>query len=454
MDDVKGADFFCDLVVVGGGIAGQALASGLVEFPGLVLVIDSGPGRPEDNAVVVSKSSSPMDSVDSYRSFGIGGTSAIWGGNLVPFTNQELHNGSWPINVERIQGLIPRALHFLGFGRMSDQIANRWKSEFLDVSPGQVTVQQFYRLARKEKKITPSSLTPNRNTKYIEGLRCKHVEQSSDGSFLLHLRNGSNEPFTLSAGCVVLSAGTFESARILENSKMLNFQRDSLGKCFSPHVRGVVGVLSARGKPNLESTRVGDLIQQDYLHFAAEGKIGFSAWKVTFLELRNSLLELRFLGANIPRVAWLFVYGALRGYKTFMINVDGDQTPLASSQFRFLKSGVCEVEHRIDDHEMKSLQSMLQKLPSVLEEDSRIYQFKKPRKSFLGKSHHLGGLRMAEAQGGGVVDKNLEVFGVPGLFICSTGVFPTFSSANPTLLLVQLALNLSDFLVHRKNRTT
>jgi choline dehydrogenase-like flavoprotein len=56
---------------------------------------------------------------------------------------------------------------------------------------------------------------------------------------------------------------------------------------------------------------------------------------------------------------------------------------------------------------------------------------------------------MASNTHDGIVDGNLEVIGEPGLFICSAGVFPSYSSANPTLLLVQLAIGLADFISNK-----
>jgi choline dehydrogenase-like flavoprotein len=43
-----------------------------------------------------------------------------------------------------------------------------------------------------------------------------------------------------------------------------------------------------------------------------------------------------------------------------------------------------------------------------------------------------------------VVDRDLRVFAVPNLWICSTSTFPSGASANPTLTLMALALRLGD----------
>jgi choline dehydrogenase-like flavoprotein len=46
----------------------------------------------------------------------------------------------------------------------------------------------------------------------------------------------------------------------------------------------------------------------------------------------------------------------------------------------------------------------------------------------------------------GVVDADCRVHGVDNLFIASSSVFPTSSHANPTMLVVALAIRLADHL--------
>lgn len=60
--------------------------------------------------------------------------------------------------------------------------------------------------------------------------------------------------------------------------------------------------------------------------------------------------------------------------------------------------------------------------------------------------HPAGTTRMAQRPGDGVVDINCQVFGVQGLYIAGSSVFPTSGAANPTFTLVALALRLVDHL--------
>jgi hypothetical protein len=59
-------------------------------------------------------------------------------------------------------------------------------------------------------------------------------------------------------------------------------------------------------------------------------------------------------------------------------------------------------------------------------------------------AHHIGTTRMSSGPASGVVDNNCEVFGVDGLYIAGSSVFPTSGYANPTLTIVALAIRLAD----------
>ena len=60
--------------------------------------------------------------------------------------------------------------------------------------------------------------------------------------------------------------------------------------------------------------------------------------------------------------------------------------------------------------------------------------------------HHMGGSRMSSVAAEGVVNQDLQVWGIPNLYICSCSVFPTSSHSNPTLTLMALGIKLCDHL--------
>jgi choline dehydrogenase-like flavoprotein len=61
-----------------------------------------------------------------------------------------------------------------------------------------------------------------------------------------------------------------------------------------------------------------------------------------------------------------------------------------------------------------------------------------------GACHHMGTTRMHVDPQKGVINEHCQVHGMSNLFIAGSSVFPTSSSANPTLTIVALAVRLAD----------
>lgn len=68
--------------------------------------------------------------------------------------------------------------------------------------------------------------------------------------------------------------------------------------------------------------------------------------------------------------------------------------------------------------------------------------------TFLDVAHPTGTTRMATEPSSGVVDPECRVYGISGLYIAGSSVFPTAGHCNPTQLIVALAIRLGD---HLKN---
>jgi choline dehydrogenase-like flavoprotein len=70
-------------------------------------------------------------------------------------------------------------------------------------------------------------------------------------------------------------------------------------------------------------------------------------------------------------------------------------------------------------------------------------------RTFQDLAHPTGTTRMADDPARGVVDAQCQVHGISGLFIGGSSVFPTAGHANPTQMIVALALRLADTLKSR-----
>jgi choline dehydrogenase-like flavoprotein len=72
------------------------------------------------------------------------------------------------------------------------------------------------------------------------------------------------------------------------------------------------------------------------------------------------------------------------------------------------------------------------------------------RSQFIDRAHPLGTTRMSDSPKQGVVNRNCMVHEVAGLYIAGSSVFPTAGHANPTLMIVALAIRLADWLKHHE----
>lgn len=68
------------------------------------------------------------------------------------------------------------------------------------------------------------------------------------------------------------------------------------------------------------------------------------------------------------------------------------------------------------------------------------------KKKFNSNAHNIGTTRMSTSPESGVVDTDCKVHGIENLFIAGASVFPTSGHANPTLMIIALALRLGNHL--------
>lgn len=76
--------------------------------------------------------------------------------------------------------------------------------------------------------------------------------------------------------------------------------------------------------------------------------------------------------------------------------------------------------------------------------DDWVVQNRPDEAPLVDMSHTIGTTRMSDDPHTGVVDRDCQVHGVKGLYIAGSSVFPTSGHANPTLMILSLAVRLAD----------
>ena len=69
----------------------------------------------------------------------------------------------------------------------------------------------------------------------------------------------------------------------------------------------------------------------------------------------------------------------------------------------------------------------------------------------IDSAHTCGTTRMSDDPKRGVVDPNCQVHGIAGLYVAGASTFPTSGHANPTLMILALAVRLADRIKHDLN---
>ena len=95
---------------------------------------------------------------------------------------------------------------------------------------------------------------------------------------------------------------------------------------------------------------------------------------------------------------------------------------------------------------IKLLANQIRYFFSLKPEKEKNFNFKNLINRAKGASHHMGGLRFNPNKNLSVVDKNLKIIGLKKIYICSSAIFPTSGSVNPTMTVCALSNRLGEHL--------
>lgn len=502
------------VTVVGGGIAGLLLGTKLARAGIRVVVLESGGAASSPNI------RDPLNEVEQrgqlYRGAlegrvrGLGGTSQIWGGAMLPFLACDLqsHTAGWPVEwpvrfselepyfsgVEATYSLPPGPFELERKGS-GDFILRRAKWPTF-------SLRNAAKALRGEVASNSISVWTNATATGLKidpaGRLCGITAQSRSGNYL-----------ELTTDHAVIAAGAIESTRLLlildrQNDGRLFSRDEQLGRYFFDHLSAPAATIEPNGSVELnkkfgfafEKGGMRDLriepsevlrrkaaLPAAFAHVTAtsEDDAVFAALRELYRAVQSQsripVSQLLKLSCDLP---WLVRASLWRVARRRLLFPRGarHELVLVTEQYPSHRStiGLSTTAQDIFGLPQACINWQTEPVDHAVFEalQDRLYRFwtEGPFAS-LGKAtktapecwktrlqadsdifHPGGTTRMGTSPSSAVVDSNLRVFSVPNLRVVSTSCFPSGGGANPTFMLMAFALRAAEQLAREYGRTT
>ena len=495
------------VVVIGAGIAGLLLATRLARLGIQVLVLESGGARGPTTSIdqlnVVEQVGHPYRGATEGRQRGLGGTSRLWGGAMLPFLpcDFEAHTAGWPVDwpiaysdvealfveIERIFDL-PAGSYAVAehaFGADCDFIVRsaKWPAfrlrNMANVLEKDIQSQQLEIWLNAT--VTKFQLADNGRITRVSAqcLGGNRLEVESD--------------------LFVVAAGAIESTRLL---LLLDAQHDErifspdrqLGSTFFDHLSTGAATIVPFDPDRLnrefgfrfEHGGMRDLrlepsptlrrqcrLPAAFAHVAAisESSSGFAALRDIYRSLQSrsgfAFSQLRNLARDLPWLAragwWRFgqqrlLYPRNASFELVLVT---EQHPDVRNSVKLSRTetdafGVprARIDWRTSKIDVEAFAALQKRLCAYWTSSgfaklgclapTRRQTWQERLQSGSDAFHPGGTTRMGRSVTTGTVDGDLRAFRVPNLTVVSTSCFPTGGGANPTFMLMAFALRAAN----------
>jgi choline dehydrogenase-like flavoprotein len=475
-----------DVIVVGAGLAGLALARRLaVSHSGRVLVVESGPDAGRDhyrwendperaNALWLDPAADPHLSrpyrpTDAgYRGIAglrrrLGGRSLYWGGVAVPIEPWALNEESWPPSV---------VAELTTCWRGGPSLYERVTKELTEWADGPLTTDRGFALGRHRFTEAPKAVresaagarwraySPLDDWPESVPLVCGHhavaVVTDQDGVAGLVVER-AGERVTIDARRIVLAAGTIENSRlVLQALPRTDSTSDSTSHAAPAALPGLVDKV-AQGfvtafDPAAAPAALRDVTEPGGLFLQrADARLRSSLFVRTYVNAHGLVVvdcycmgeQTRAATGRVwcepgPRLPWpTFVAGGLCPADELLVSAQ-------RRELRQLYELLCQdagVAGTGADLEFEDAFGSADLAGALVAGDGAVVPGRPTTYAFpLGSEQHEAGTLPL---GGAVVDEHARVRAVPGLYVCGPATFPRTGAANPALTVLALATRLA-----------
>lgn len=479
-----------DVCVIGAGAAGISIVRELIDQKFKVCLMESGGFEFEEETQSLYKglSTGQKYSLENSRLRLFGGTTNHWGGWCRPFDEIDFEkrdwipDSGWPFNKSHLNDYYIRAHKICQIGPYNYELIS-WvtkDSPALDFKNDNVQTKLF-QLSPPTRfgKIYRNELIKSENIDVYIYANALVVEANHNAKFVTKVKFSTlqNNIFWVSAKYFVLAAGGIENARLLLLSNTiqkhgLGNHYDVVGRFFMEHQefaaciflptnpylpmdfykphyvtlnnkeRKITGIFSVSEEIMRKEKLVNFTLEPespDPISKLDSSKNGIG------VDLFNIIKELNPRN-NKEILLKDAVFYEFRNASEQVPNPESRVT-LSNKKDRFgLRSA--QLNWQLSEIDRESLVRGYHLIGKEIASSGfgrfRILMNNDMAQEVFGQSHHMGTTRMQDNHKKGVVDRNCKIHGIDNFFLAGSSVFPTSSSATPTLTIVALSLRLAD----------
>ncbi|MCT7375575.1 GMC oxidoreductase [Chelativorans salis] len=424
----------------------------------------------------------------------------------VDFAERHWVPGSgWPIARESLAGALDRAAVMLNLG---PNVYDEGLYSLLSSPPADLRINRellrpfFWQFSHSHERAGPLRFGDEigkldaPNIEILTNATVTHLNTDETGHRVvsLGLRSLDGAHASVRADMVVLGAGGIENPRLLLASGGIGNRHGIVGRYLADHPRAVITrfgkeqaaaiarhfgfyglALGSRTQFYLHGLSLSPQLQE------REGLLNCAAYPVQELAEDDPWLALKHLsrrrGGNRMRHAWralsspgllaaglhrrlVLKRGLPRRLEGIRFDTMVEQRPNAESRVTLsdrldrLGMPLASVDWRISPQEVASVARLAELMSAEFERvglpEPRLADWilrnDPAGAAFSDMAHPACTTRMGRDPATSVVDENARVHGMEGLYIAGSSVFPTAGHANPTLMIVALAIRLADHL--------
>ena len=172
---------------------------------------------------------------------------------------------------------------------------------------------------------------------------------------------------------------------------------------------------------------------------------------VRFVKVNSRInILIDFFCKNFNKTVKKYINNFKTNSNKYLIRAFLEMEPRYENSFELNKKNQIVLKLNIGKKEIETLNNLTKKIYnyfSLNKNKELIKVFTKKNLVLTDASHHMGGLIYPK-----LVNKNLKLNGLKNIYCCSSAIFPTSGSVNPTYTICALALRLGNFLTKKTNK--